>query len=139
MKMNNLIFTAVLTACLEIRGHQPGPGTIGPFPEGLGQSYFEEPAQLNSSYGGSWPPLVSPHSTLHIAMYTSTYYILTYFAGSFCQYNTPAKVFCWSMTIHPSITALAGLKFANLLPQMLQETPEDLGCYMWRCWCDGNH
>ncbi|KAJ9075147.1 hypothetical protein DSO57_1038936 [Entomophthora muscae] len=69
--MNNLIFTAVLTACLGIRGYQQGSEFFGPSPEGLGHDHHYDPGQLNSSHTGSWPPLVSPHSTLSIAVYTS--------------------------------------------------------------------
>ncbi|KAJ9074685.1 hypothetical protein DSO57_1004135 [Entomophthora muscae] len=48
VKMNHLIFTAFLTACLGIEGYQPGSATFGPSSEGLGQVYYEEPGQLNS-------------------------------------------------------------------------------------------
>ncbi|KAJ9088130.1 hypothetical protein DSO57_1026160 [Entomophthora muscae] len=118
--MNHLIFTAVLTACLGIGGYQSGPELFGPFLEGLGQDSYYDPGQLNSSQTGPWPPLVSPHSTLSIAIYTSMYYILTYFAGSFGRYNVHAKIFRWLMTVHPIAIALTGFQFANLLPYVLQ-------------------
>ncbi|KAJ9060319.1 hypothetical protein DSO57_1032058 [Entomophthora muscae] len=76
-KMNFLIFTAVLTACLGIGGYQQGSELFGPSSEGLGCDPNYNPGQLNSSHTGPWPPLVSPYSTLSIAMYTSMYYILT--------------------------------------------------------------
>ncbi|KAJ9053192.1 hypothetical protein DSO57_1026670 [Entomophthora muscae] len=62
-------------------------------------------------------------------MYTSMYYILTYFAGSFGRYNIHTKVFCWLMTVHPIVTALTGLKFTNLLPYILQVVPIITGYY----------
>ncbi|KAJ9056584.1 hypothetical protein DSO57_1031527 [Entomophthora muscae] len=57
--MNHLIFTAVLTACLGIRGYQPGPTTFELSPERLVKSYYKEPAQLKSLYDESWSLLVS--------------------------------------------------------------------------------
>ncbi|KAJ9049649.1 hypothetical protein DSO57_1022268 [Entomophthora muscae] len=127
--MNYLIFTAVLTACLGIGGYQQGSEFFGPSPEGLGHNSHYDPGQLNSSHTGPWPPLVSPHSTLSIAMYTSMYYILTYFTRSFGRYNVHAKIFRWLMTIYPILTALTGFQFANLLPYMLQVVPTVLGYY----------
>ncbi|KAJ9054103.1 hypothetical protein DSO57_1018226 [Entomophthora muscae] len=121
--MNHLIFTAVLTACLGIGGYQQGPKLFEPLSKGLGQDYYHDPGQLNSSHTGSWTPLLSLHSTLSIAVYTSMYYVLTYFAGSFGRYNVHSKVFWWLMTVHPIITALTGFQFANLLPYLLQVVP----------------
>ncbi|KAJ9076216.1 hypothetical protein DSO57_1028440 [Entomophthora muscae] len=118
--MNHLIFTAVLTACLGIGGYQQGSEFFGPSPEALGHDPHYDPGQLNSFHTGSWPPLVSPHSTLSIVVYTSMYYVLAYFAGSFRRYNIHAKVFRWLMTIYPIITALTGFQFANLLSYLLQ-------------------
>ncbi|KAJ9054598.1 hypothetical protein DSO57_1012664 [Entomophthora muscae] len=125
--MNHLIFTAVLTACLGIGGYQSGPELFEPSPEGLGQDSYYDPGQLNSSQTGPWPPLVSPHSTLSIAMYTFMYYILTYFAGSFGRYNVHAKIFRWLMTVYPIVTALTGFQFDNLLPYVLQVIPTITG------------
>ncbi|KAJ9052680.1 hypothetical protein DSO57_1031913 [Entomophthora muscae] len=127
--MNHLIFTAVLTACLGIGGYQSGPEFFGPSPEGLGQNSYYDPGQLNSSQTGPWSPLVSPHSTLSLAMYTSMYYVLTYFARSFGRYNVHAKIFCWLMTVYPIVTALTGFQFANLLPYFLQVIPTINGYY----------
>ncbi|KAJ9074061.1 hypothetical protein DSO57_1010149 [Entomophthora muscae] len=59
-------------------------------------------------------------------MYTSMYYILTYFAGSFGRYNVHTKVFRWLMTVYPIITALTGFQFANLLPYILQVVPTEV-------------
>ncbi|KAJ9053877.1 hypothetical protein DSO57_1020185 [Entomophthora muscae] len=128
--MNHLIFTAVLTACLGTGGYQPGPEFFGPSPDGLGHDPYYDPGQLNSSQTGPWPPLVFPHSTLSIAMYTSMYYILTYFTRSFGRYNVHAKVFCWLMTVYPIITALAGFQFTNLPPYILQVVPTITGYYI---------
>ncbi|KAJ9064029.1 hypothetical protein DSO57_1034741 [Entomophthora muscae] len=118
--MNHLIFIAMLTACLGIGGYQQGPEFFGPSSEGLGHDPHYDPGKLNSSYSGSWPPLVSLHSTLSIVVYTSMYYVLMYFAGSFRRYNLHAKVFCWLMTIYPIIITLTGFQFANLLPYLLK-------------------
>ncbi|KAJ9055218.1 hypothetical protein DSO57_1039644 [Entomophthora muscae] len=127
--MNHLIFTAVLTACLGIGGYQQGSELFGPSPDGLGHDSHYNPGQLNSSQTESWPPLVSPHSTLSIVMYTSMYYILTYFARSFGRYNVYAKVFCWLMTVYPIVTVLTGFQFTNLLPYILQVVPTITGYY----------
>ncbi|KAJ9084855.1 hypothetical protein DSO57_1019781 [Entomophthora muscae] len=129
--MNHLIFTSVLTACLGIGGYQQGSGFFGPYPDGLGHDPQYNPGQLNSSQTESWPPLVSPNSTLSIAMYMSMYYILTYFAGSFGRYNVHAKVFRWLMTIYPIVAALTGFQFSNLLPYILQVVPTVTGYYRW--------
>ncbi|KAJ9048562.1 hypothetical protein DSO57_1033832 [Entomophthora muscae] len=108
--MNHLIFTA-------------GSEFFGPLPKGLGQDYYHDLGQLNLSHTGSWTPLVSPNSTLSIAVYTSMYYVLTYFAGSFRRYNVHAKVFWWLMTVYPIVTVLTGFQFANLLPYLAQVVP----------------
>ncbi|KAJ9070093.1 hypothetical protein DSO57_1011924 [Entomophthora muscae] len=129
--MNHLIFTAVLTACLGIGGYQQGSEFFGPSPDGLGHDPHYDPGQLNSSQTESWSPLVSPHSTLSIAMYTSMYYILTYFARSFGRYNIHSKVFRWLMTVYPIVTALTGFQFTNLLPYILQVVPTVTGYYIW--------
>ncbi|KAJ9089623.1 hypothetical protein DSO57_1010782 [Entomophthora muscae] len=128
--MNHLIFTAFLTACLGIWGYQQGPKLFGPSPEGLGHDYHYDPGHLNSSKTGPWPPLVSPHLTLFIVMYTSLYYVLTYFAGSFGRCNIHAKVFLWLMTIYPIITALTGFKVSNLPPYLLQVVLKMPGYYI---------
>ncbi|KAJ9057186.1 hypothetical protein DSO57_1025138 [Entomophthora muscae] len=125
--MNHLIFTAVLTACLGFGGYQQGSEFFGPSPEELGHDPHYNPGQLNYSHTEPWPPLVSPHSTLSIVVYTSMYYVLTYFTGSFGRYNVHTKVFRWLMTIYPIITALTGFQFANLLPYLLQVVPTVLG------------
>ncbi|KAJ9053850.1 hypothetical protein DSO57_1020293 [Entomophthora muscae] len=62
-------------------------------------------------------------------MYTSMYYVLTYFAGSFGRYNVHAKIFRWLMTMYPIITALTGFQFTNLLPYILQVVPTVTGYY----------
>ncbi|KAJ9090486.1 hypothetical protein DSO57_1001944 [Entomophthora muscae] len=127
--MNHLIFTAVLTACLGIEGYQQGSEFFRPSPKGLGQDYHYDLGQLNSSHTGSWTPLVSSHSTLSIAVYTSMYYVLTYFAGIFGRYNIHAKVFQWLMTVYPIVAALTGFQFANLLPYLTQVVPTMSGYY----------
>ncbi|KAJ9051044.1 hypothetical protein DSO57_1008584 [Entomophthora muscae] len=127
--MNHLIFTAVLTACLGIGGYQQGSEFFGPSPDELGHDPHYNPGQPNSSHTRPWPPLLSPHSTLSIAMYTSMYYILTYFARSFRRYNVHAKVFCWLMTVYSIVTALTWLQFTNLLPYILQVVPAITGYY----------
>ncbi|KAJ9061565.1 hypothetical protein DSO57_1019343 [Entomophthora muscae] len=129
--MNHLIFTAVLTACLGIGGYQQSSEFFGPSTEGLGYDPYHNPGQLNLSNTGPWPPLVSLHSTLSIAIYTSAYYILTYFAGSFGRFNIHAKVFLWLMMVYPIITALTGFQFSNLLPYILQVVPTILGYYSY--------
>ncbi|KAJ9074636.1 hypothetical protein DSO57_1004437 [Entomophthora muscae] len=114
--MNHLIFTAVFTACLGIEGYQQVSEFFGPSPDGLGHDPHYNPGQLNSSQTGPWTPLVSPHSTLSIAM-------------SFGRYNVHAKVFCWLMTVYRIITALTGFHFTNLLPYILQVVPTVTGYY----------
>ncbi|KAJ9050409.1 hypothetical protein DSO57_1014632 [Entomophthora muscae] len=133
--MNHLIFTAVLTACLGIGGYQQDSEFFRPSSDGLGHDPHYNPGQLNSSKTGPWPPLVSPHSTLSITMYTSGYYILTYFAGSFERFNVHTKAFRWLMTVYPIVTALTGFQFANLLPYVLQVVPTISGYCIWTSLC----
>ncbi|KAJ9052329.1 hypothetical protein DSO57_1035249 [Entomophthora muscae] len=130
--MNHLIFTAVLTAFLEIGGYQQGPEFFGPSPEGLVHDYHYNSGQLNSSSTGSWPPLVSLHSTLSIVVYTSMYYVLTYFVGCFGRYNIHAKVFWWLMTIYSIVTTLTCFQFSNLLSYLLQVVPTISGYYIYK-------
>ncbi|KAJ9054688.1 hypothetical protein DSO57_1011478 [Entomophthora muscae] len=111
------------------QGYQQGPEFFGPSPEWLGHDPHYNPGQLNFSQTGPWPPLVSLHSMLSIAVYTSMYYVLTYFAGFFGRYNFHTKVFLWLMTIYPIIITLTGFQFANLLPYLLQVVPTVLGYY----------
>ncbi|KAJ9080373.1 hypothetical protein DSO57_1025683 [Entomophthora muscae] len=75
--------------------------------------------------------LVSPHSTLFIVVYTSMYYMLTYFAGSFGRYNVHAKVFWWLMTVYPTVTVVTGFQFANLLPYLAKVVPTKYGYYIY--------
>ncbi|KAJ9065302.1 hypothetical protein DSO57_1021072 [Entomophthora muscae] len=126
--MNNLIFSAVLTACLGIGGHQYNH-QHGPFNQSPGKYIYEEPAQLNSSEQYSWPTLVLPHSTQSVAIYTCIYYVLTYFAGNFGRYNVHSKVFRWMMTVYPIVTALTGFQVANLVPYFAKILPQLLGLY----------
>ncbi|KAJ9056091.1 hypothetical protein DSO57_1036591, partial [Entomophthora muscae] len=77
-KMNHLIFSAVLTACLGIGDHQYNH-QHGPFNKPPGKYYYKEPVQLNSSEQYFWPTLVLPHSTQSIAIYACIYYVLTVF------------------------------------------------------------
>ncbi|KAJ9072977.1 hypothetical protein DSO57_1021458 [Entomophthora muscae] len=135
--MNHLILTAVLTACLGIGGYQQGLEFFGPSPEGLGHDPHFDPGQLNSSNTDPWPPLVSPHSTMSIVVYTTLYYVLTYFGGNFGRYNIYAKVFRWLMTIYPIITALTGFQFVNLSTYILQVVPIISGYYTRSCSITG--
>ncbi|KAJ9072162.1 hypothetical protein DSO57_1030115 [Entomophthora muscae] len=113
--MNHLIFTAVLTACLEIGGYQQGPEFFGPSPEGLGHDYHYDSGQLNSSHTGSCTPLVFTHSNMFIAV--------------FGRYNIHTRVFRWLITIYLIVTALTGFQFSNLLPYLLQVIPTVSGYY----------
>ncbi|KAJ9089878.1 hypothetical protein DSO57_1008559 [Entomophthora muscae] len=126
--MNHLIFSAVLTACLGIGGHQYQQ-LHGPFNDPSGEFFYKEPAQLNSSNQNSWPTLVLPHSTQSVAIYTFIYYVLMYFTGNFGRYNLHAKVFQWMMTVYPIVTALTGFQVTNLVPYFAKILPQLLGLY----------
>ncbi|KAJ9077650.1 hypothetical protein DSO57_1014672 [Entomophthora muscae] len=67
---------------------------------------------------------------MSIAVYTSMYHVLTYFAGSFGRYNIHNKVFQWLMTVYPIATALTGFQFSNLLPYLLQVVSTMSGYYI---------
>ncbi|KAJ9084114.1 hypothetical protein DSO57_1027661 [Entomophthora muscae] len=88
--MNHLIFSAVLTACLGIGGHQYNQ-PHGPFNNSSGKYFYKELGQLNSSNQYYWSMLILPHSAHSVAIYTCMYYLLTYFAGNFEQYNIHTK------------------------------------------------
>ncbi|KAJ9048474.1 hypothetical protein DSO57_1034795 [Entomophthora muscae] len=126
--MNHLIFSAVLTACLGIGGHQYNY-QHGPFNKPPGKYYYKELAQLNSFEQYSWPTLVLPHSTQSVAIYICIYYVLTYFSGNFGRYKVHAKVFCLMMTVYPIVTALTGFQVANLVPYFARILPKLLGLY----------
>ncbi|KAJ9086641.1 hypothetical protein DSO57_1001922 [Entomophthora muscae] len=112
--MNHLIFSAVLTSCLGIGGHQYNH-QHGPFNKPPGKYYYKEPAPLNSSEQYSWPTLVLPHSTQSVAIYTCVYYVLTYFTSNFGRYNVHTKVFRWMMMVYSILIALTGFQVANLM------------------------
>ncbi|KAJ9056610.1 hypothetical protein DSO57_1031215 [Entomophthora muscae] len=126
--MNHLIFSAVLTACLGIGGHQYSH-QHGPHNKPPNEYFYEEPSQLNSSKTYSWPTLVLPRSTQHIAIYSFVFYVLTYFASNFCRFNEHAKVFRWMMTVYPILTALTGFQVTNLVPYLARILPHFMGLY----------
>ncbi|KAJ9070897.1 hypothetical protein DSO57_1002956 [Entomophthora muscae] len=126
--MNHLIFSAVLTACLGIGGHQYNH-QHGLYNKPPDKYFYKEPVQLNSSKKYSWPTLVLPCSTQSVAIYTCVYYVLTYFAGNFGRFNVHAKVFRWMMTVCPIVTALTGFQVANLVPYLAKILPHILGLY----------
>ncbi|KAJ9065618.1 hypothetical protein DSO57_1017549 [Entomophthora muscae] len=126
--MNHLIFSAVLTACLRIGGHQH-THQHGPYNEPPHEYFYKEPAQLNSSEMYSWPTLVSPCPTQHVAIYTFVFYVLTYFASNFRRFNLHAKVFRGMMMVYPFVTALTGFQVANLEPYLAKILPHFLGLY----------
>ncbi|KAJ9084937.1 hypothetical protein DSO57_1018970 [Entomophthora muscae] len=131
--MNHLIFSAVLTACLGVGGHQYFH-QHGPHNKLPNEYFYEEPVQLNSSETYSWPTLVLPHSTLHVAIYSFVFYVLTYFASNSGHFNVHAKVFRWMMTIYPILTALTGFQVTNLVPYLARILPHFMGLYNTLFW-----
>ncbi|KAJ9070540.1 hypothetical protein DSO57_1006879 [Entomophthora muscae] len=130
--MNHLIFSAVLTACLRIGGHQHSH-QHGPYNKLHNKYFYKEPAQLNSSETYSWPTMVLPRSTQHVAIYFFVFYVLTYFAGNFRQLNVHAKVFRWMMTVYPILTALTGFQVSNLVPYLAKILSHFMGLYNNGC------
>ncbi|KAJ9055491.1 hypothetical protein DSO57_1003568 [Entomophthora muscae] len=126
--MNHLIFSAVLTACLGIGGHQY-THQHGPYNKPPNKYFYKEPAQLNSSETYPWPTLVLPCSTQHVAIYTFVFYVLTYFAGNFRRFNVHTKVFIWMMTVYPIVMALTGFQVTNLVPYPAKILSHFLGLY----------
>ncbi|KAJ9065588.1 hypothetical protein DSO57_1017854 [Entomophthora muscae] len=126
--MNHLIFLAVLTACLRIGGHQY-THQHRPYNKPPNEYFYEELAQLNSSETYSWPTLVLPRSTQHIAIYTFVFYVLTYFVSNFRRFNVHTKVFRWMMTVYPIVTALTGFQVTHLVPYLTEILPHFLGLY----------
>ncbi|KAJ9066207.1 hypothetical protein DSO57_1011760 [Entomophthora muscae] len=127
--MNHLIFSAVLTSCLGIGGHQYNHQQ-GPYNKPPEEYFYKEPAQLNSSKQYSWPTLVSPCSTQSVAIYTCVYYVLTYFASNFGRFNVHTKVFRCMMMVYPIVPALTGFQVANLVPYLAKILPHILGLYI---------
>ncbi|KAJ9075582.1 hypothetical protein DSO57_1034690 [Entomophthora muscae] len=126
--MNHLIFSAVLTACLGIGGHQYSH-QHGPYNKPPDEYFYKELAQLYSSETYSWPTLVSPRSTQHVAIYSFVFYMLTYFASNFGRFNVHAKVFRWMMIVYPILTALTGFQVTNLVPYLARILPHFMGLY----------
>ncbi|KAJ9055299.1 hypothetical protein DSO57_1005126 [Entomophthora muscae] len=77
----------------------------------MGHTINHPTTQLNSSEQYSWPTLMLPCSTQHIAIYTCVYYVLI----NFGRFNVHAKVFRWMMKVYPVVTALTGFQVANLV------------------------
>ncbi|KAJ9085449.1 hypothetical protein DSO57_1013908 [Entomophthora muscae] len=127
-EIDHLISTAVLKACPGIGGYQQGPGFFGPSPEGLGHNHHYASDNLTLCIwvpGLPWcPPLHPVYGSVHLP-----YWVLTYFAGSSRRDNIHTKVFRWLMTVHPTITALAGVQLSNLQPYLLQAAPAIFGYY----------
>ncbi|KAJ9049570.1 hypothetical protein DSO57_1023144 [Entomophthora muscae] len=126
--MNHLIFSAILTACLGIGGHQHSH-QHGPYNKPPDKYFYKEPAQLNSSKTYSWPMLVLSRSTQHVAIYSFVFYMLTYFASNFGRFNVHAKVFRWMMMVYPILTALTGFQVTNLVPYLARILPHFMGLY----------
>ncbi|KAJ9054041.1 hypothetical protein DSO57_1018760 [Entomophthora muscae] len=135
--MNHLIFSAVITAFLGIGGHQISFKPHRPFQEPTQEYYYKEPAQLNSLQLYSWPALVLPHSTMPMAVYIFRYYVLTYFACNFGQFNVHAKVFHWVLTVYLIVTLLTGFQVSNLAPYLAKVLPHILGIYTRFALCVG--
>ncbi|KAJ9074419.1 hypothetical protein DSO57_1006678 [Entomophthora muscae] len=131
-KMNHLILLSVLTACIGLGGHQSSFDQTVNMPGTTEDMFYKDQPQLASSNISSWPPLVSPRSTMSLAVYTSVYYFLTYFYGNFGRYNVLSKAVCWLMTIYPIVTALTRFQFFNLLPYLSQLMPHILMFYTQR-------
>ncbi|KAJ9060556.1 hypothetical protein DSO57_1029455 [Entomophthora muscae] len=135
--MNHLIFSAVLTVCLGIGGHQHSH-QHGPYNKPPDKYFYEESAQLNSSETYSWLTLVSPRSTQHVAIHSFVFYVLTYFASNFRQFSVHAKVFRWIMMVYPILTALTGFQVSNLVPYLAKVLPHFMGLYsIHRPQCSG--
>ncbi|KAJ9072784.1 hypothetical protein DSO57_1023607 [Entomophthora muscae] len=126
--MNHLIFSAVLTACLGIGGHQY-THQHGPYNKPPNEYFYKEPVQLNSSKTYSWLTLVLSCSTQHLAIYTFIFYVLTYFVSNFGRFNVHTKVFRWMMMVYPIMTVLTGFQVANLVPHLAKILPHFLGLY----------
>ncbi|KAJ9056259.1 hypothetical protein DSO57_1035059 [Entomophthora muscae] len=130
--MNHLIFSAVLTACLGIGGHQYSH-QHGPYNKPPDEYFYKEPAQLYSSKTYSWPTLVLSRSTQHIAIYSFVFYVLTYFASNFGGFNVHVKVFRWMMTVYPILMALMGFQVTNLVPYLARILHHFMGLYRAPC------
>ncbi|KAJ9087505.1 hypothetical protein DSO57_1032715 [Entomophthora muscae] len=126
--MNHLIFSAVLIACLRIGGHQHSH-QHGPYNKPPNKYFYKESAQLNSSETYSWPMLVLSCSTQNLSIYSFVFYVLTYFAGNFGQFNVHAKVFRWMMMVYPILTALTEFQVSNLVPYLAKVLPHFMGLY----------
>ncbi|KAJ9089085.1 hypothetical protein DSO57_1016356 [Entomophthora muscae] len=75
------------------------------------------------------PRWYCPRSTQHVAIYSFVFYVLTYFASNFRQFNVHAKVFRWMMTVYPILTALTRFQVSNLVPYLAKVLPHFMGLY----------
>ncbi|KAJ9058334.1 hypothetical protein DSO57_1013385 [Entomophthora muscae] len=116
--MNHLIFSAVLTACLGIGGHQYNH-QHGPFNKSPGKYVYKEPAQLKSSEQYSWPTLVLPHSTQSMMTVYPIMTALTRFQvanlAPAAVAQEPASILC-----QPSTTQLVASQAPLPIPQKIR-------------------
>ncbi|KAJ9063417.1 hypothetical protein DSO57_1000011 [Entomophthora muscae] len=112
--MNYIIFTAALTAYLEIGSNQPTNAQFGPEPQGPNRISYNEPTHLNSMVLNLWTPLASSHPTPNLTTYVILAATLLYLAVSLRQCNIFAKSFCQAVNFYPIVYALNGFELPNL-------------------------
>ncbi|KAJ9060808.1 hypothetical protein DSO57_1026856 [Entomophthora muscae] len=97
--MNHLIFSAVLTACLGIGGHQHS--------HQHGLTTNRPMSTSTRSQRSSTPPRCTP-------------------GPCWC---CPAPPSTWMMTVYPILTALTGFQVSNLVPYLARILPHFMGLY----------
>ncbi|KAJ9090581.1 hypothetical protein DSO57_1001036 [Entomophthora muscae] len=112
--MNYIIFTAVLTAYLEIGGHQPTNAQFGPEPQGPKGILYNKPTHLKSMGLNPWTPLASSCPTPTLATYVIPAAMLLYLAVSLRQCNILDKAFHQEVNFCPIVYTLNGFEPPNL-------------------------
>ncbi|KAJ9081028.1 hypothetical protein DSO57_1018807 [Entomophthora muscae] len=129
--MNYIIFTAVLTAYLGIRGHQPTNSQFGPEPQGPKGIFYNESTHLNSMVLNPWTPLASSRPTPNLATYVIPAATLLYLAASLRQCNILAKAFCQAVNLYTIVYTLNSFEPPNLPSYVTKVLPSILGYYTY--------
>ena len=126
--MNAFVSTVALAVLFGCGGKLQEPDPDDPY-------YYQGMGSLGTSSASPtastthWLYGMSPNSTMYIATYTATFYILSFFAGSFGRYNTLAKVARWLMVVTPIGLQISGFSFHQLIQEMLAGFPNVEGHY----------
>ncbi|KAJ9053910.1 hypothetical protein DSO57_1019689 [Entomophthora muscae] len=125
--MNYIIFTAVLTAYLEIGGNHPTYAQFCPEPQGTKGIFYNEPTHPNSMNLNLCTPLASSQPTPNLANYVIPAVMLLYLAVSLRQCIILAKAFFQAINLYPIVYALNSFEPPDLPSYVTKVLPSILG------------